>query len=160
MDARAPEIEGGSFWQRRVLAPILAQLTQGITPDRVALSLAIGAVLALFPVLGSTTILCAAAGVALGLNQPIIQLVNWLCAPLQLALLIPFYRAGEHLGAPHLALSAAQLVERCRAGLLRFVLDFGLIALGGVGVWCLLAPPAAALLYFGLRRPLRSLAQR
>lgn len=149
-----------SFWKRRILAPIATQLRQGITPDRIALTLALGAVLSVFPVLGSTTLLCASAAQWLRLNHALIQLVNWLCYPLQLALLIPFYRAGERLGAPHLALSIPQLAERFQAGIWQFVRDFSLIALGGIGIWGLLAPPCAALLYCGLRPPLRALAAR
>jgi hypothetical protein len=49
------------FFHRRVVAPIVALLTQGITPEKIALSLAFGIVLGIFPVLGSTTVLCAVA---------------------------------------------------------------------------------------------------
>ena len=65
------------FFHRRVVAPIVALLTQGITPEKIALSLAFGIVLGIFPVLGSTTVLCAAAALVFGLNLPAIQLVNW-----------------------------------------------------------------------------------
>ncbi|MDB5987623.1 MAG: hypothetical protein JWR16_2676 [Nevskia sp.] len=149
-----------SFWKRRIVAPIAAQLRQGITPEKLALTVALGTVLSLFPILGTTMLLCALAAFLLKLNQPVIQLLNWICYPLQLALLIPFYRAGEWLGAPHLSLSIPQLVERFQAGAGQFVRDFGLIALGAVGIWCLLAPPFAAALYLILRTPLRTLAAR
>lgn len=156
MSAAAP----ASWWRRRILAPVAAQLYQGITPEKIALTLALGGVLAIFPILGSTTILCGLAAAVLRLNQPVIQLLNWLCYPLQLALLIPFYRAGEFLGAPHLQLSIPQLVERFKAGVWQFIADFGLIALGGVGVWCLVAPPLAMLIYLAMRPALRALARR
>jgi uncharacterized protein (DUF2062 family) len=147
-------------WRQRLVELIVAQLRQGITPEKIALTLALGMVLAAFPILGSTTLLCALAALWLRLNQPIIQLVNYLCYPLQFALLLPLYRAGEWLGAPHLSLSIPQLMARFQAGPLQFVKDFAGVALGGVAAWCLLAPPALVLLYFALRRPLRLLAQR
>jgi uncharacterized protein (DUF2062 family) len=156
----APAAPTGS-WRERVLGVLLAQLRQGTSPEALALACALGAVLAVFPILGSTTLLCAIAAAALRLNQPAIQLVNWLCYPLQLLLLIPYYRLGERLGAPHLALSVPQLLERFRTeGPWRFMGEFGTIALGGVGAWCLTAPPAAAALYFLLRPALRRLALR
>lgn len=148
------------FWRRRVLDVIVAQLRQGITPEKIALTVALGSVLAMFPILGSTTLLCALAALWLRLNQPIIQLVNYLCYPLQILLLIPLYRAGEWLGAPHLALSIPQLIDRFRAGPLQFIADFAGVALGGVGAWCLSAPLVATLIYFVLRPPLRLLAAR
>ena len=66
------------FFHRRVVAPIVALLTQGITPGKIALSLAFGITLGVFPVLGTTTLLCVAAALMFGLNLPAIQLVNWL----------------------------------------------------------------------------------
>ncbi|APZ42358.1 DUF2062 domain-containing protein [Acidihalobacter ferrooxydans] len=149
------------FWRRRVGSVIVAQLSQGVTPDRIAFTLALAVALATFPILGSTTLLCAAAGFALRLNQPIIQLANWLFYPLQLLLLIPFYRMGEWIfGTPHLALSIPQMVERFNAGPLRFIADFGVIALGGIGAWCLTAPVVVAVLYVMLRPVLRAVAVR
>lgn len=151
----------GGFWRRRVVGVIVGQLKQGITPDKIALTLALGAALATFPILGATTVLCGVAAAALKLNQPLIQLANWLCYPLQILLLIPLYRAGSWLfGTPYLSLSIPEMVRRFDAAPLRFIGDFGVIALGGIGVWCLVAPPAAALIYLALRLPLRALAAR
>src|SRR5581483_10872024 len=86
-----------SFWQRRVVMPIVNQLKQGITPEKIALTLALGLMLSVFPIIGATTLLCGLAAILLRLNQPIIQLINYFAYPLQIALLIPFYRAGERL---------------------------------------------------------------
>jgi uncharacterized protein (DUF2062 family) len=44
------------FLRRRLIDPLLALLTQGITPQKLALSIAIGAIVGIFPVLGSTTV--------------------------------------------------------------------------------------------------------
>lgn len=150
----------GSFVQRRIVAPVLAQLKQGITPEKIALTAALGAVLAVFPILGSTTLLCGFAAWWLRLNQPIIQLVNYLCYPLQFALLLPFYRAGEWFGAPHVALSIPELLARFQAGPMQFIADFGLVALGGIAAWLAAAPLVIAALYFALRPILQTMARR
>jgi uncharacterized protein (DUF2062 family) len=93
----ANESRLGHFWRERVLGLIGSQLTQGVTPQKIALTIALGINLAMFPILGSTTLLCAAVAFWLKLNQPIIQLVNWLAYPLQFAMLLPFIRIGEWL---------------------------------------------------------------
>jgi uncharacterized protein (DUF2062 family) len=85
------------FLKRRILDPILELLRQGVTPEKIALSLAFGCGFGIFPVLGVSTILCTVVAIVLRLNLPAIQLVNYLVAPLQLALIIPFVRVGEHL---------------------------------------------------------------
>jgi uncharacterized protein (DUF2062 family) len=143
-----------------VVNPIAGQLRQGITPEKIALSLALGLVLGCFPILGAATLLCTVAGVALGLNQPVIQTVNQAAYPLQLALLIPHYRAGEWLfQTPPVPLSIPLLYERFAADWWQFLRDYGLLALQGIAVWCLLAPAAAAAVYFATRHPLRVLAR-
>lgn len=86
-----------SFLRRRVVDPVLELLRQGVTPEKIALSLAFGLALGIFPVLGLSTALCTVVAIVLRLNLPAIQLVNYLASPLQLALIIPFVRVGEHL---------------------------------------------------------------
>lgn len=150
-----------SAWRRRLVAPLLAQLRQGITPEQIALTLALAATLGVFPILGATTVLCALAAAWLRLNQPLMQLANYVVYPLQLALLLPFCRAGEALfGQPHLpVLDVHDLLARFEADPRRFLVDYGMTALYGVVVWTLLAPFAAALLYFMLRPLLLRLAR-
>ena len=152
---------GASFWRRRIVAPIAAQLTQGVTPEKIAFTIALGVVLGVFPILGSTTILCALAGILVRLNQPIIQLVNYVAYPLQLLLLIPFYRAGEHLlGRPPIPLSIPLLLGRFKEDTGQFLKDFGMIGVGGILVWLIIAPVAVGGIYAGVRGPLRMLAGR
>ena len=150
-----------SFWKRRVVTPLVAQLKQGVTPEKLALTVALGLVLGIFPILGATTLLCGAAAIALRLNQPVIQLVNYFAYPVQLALIIPIYQAGEKLfeNAP-IPLSIPLIFERFRADFGQFLRDFGMIAVQGIVVWCILAPVLVAVLYFTMRPLLRKLARR
>ncbi len=73
-----------------------ASLT-GLPPETIALIFAIGLVFGVFPVYGVPTILCAAVAIVFRLNLPAIQLINQICSPLQLALAIPFGRAGARI---------------------------------------------------------------
>lgn len=149
------------WWQRRVIGLIVTQLRRGVTPGKVALAISIGGVLALFPVIGATTVLCVGAGVVLRLNQPIMLLMNVLGAPLQLMLLLPYYRAAEWIGAPHLSLSVGQLFVRFHEiGLIQFAAEFGAIALGGIAIWSIAAVPTALGIYLLVHPPIRLLARR
>jgi uncharacterized protein (DUF2062 family) len=147
------------FFHRRVVAPVVALLTQGITPEKIALSLAFGIVLGIFPVLGSTTFLCASAAVVFGLNLPAIQLVNWLIYPVQLFLFVPFIRIGEKLfRAAPLQFSLAQILTMVRANLPHAVSTLWLAEVHAIFAWLLTGPPAIFLLYFLLSRLLRQVA--
>jgi len=141
-----------------VINPIRTLLTQGITPEKIGLSIAFGIVLGVFPVLGSTTILCLAAAMIFRLNLPAIQLVNWLVYPLQLIVLVPLIRLGETLFrvAP-LPISVAQILAISHEGLRQTIAVLWLVELHALAAWFIVAPPAIFLLYFPLSRALRRL---
>ena len=147
-----------SWWRRRVVDPLGRQLTQGLSPERLALALAIGGVIAVNPFLGTTTLGCLAAGVALRLNQPALQVANLLAVPFQLALIVPWVRAGEWLyrSAP-MSLNPALLVEEFAASPVRFLERFGTSGLHAATAWLIAAPLLGAALYFALRPLLRTL---
>jgi len=157
MDGSARE----GFFRRRIARPILELLRQGVTPEKMALSIALGVALGVFPVLGTTTALCALVAFIWRLNLPAIQIVNYFVYPLQIILLVPFFRAGERLfGAPHLPLSVTQVSAMMHAsfwGATRFL--WTTIWHAAV-VWCLVAPIFVALTYMilvpFLRRVVRS----
>ena len=152
----------GSLWQRRIVQPILGQLRQGITPEKIALSIALGMVIGIFPIIGATTFLCGVIGWKLRLNQPLIQLTNYLMYPVHLLLLLPFYRAGETLfNQPHLPIfSVADLMQRFSASPMQFMADYSMVGVYGIAVWCLIAGPVLAIIYLLLRPVLRQMARQ
>jgi uncharacterized protein (DUF2062 family) len=72
-------------------------LRQGISPRRLALTLALGFAIGCFPVVGIPTALCALLALALKLNLPAIEAANYLVMPLQFVLIVPFVRLGGWL---------------------------------------------------------------
>jgi len=135
-------------------------LVGGVSPEKLALSLAAGIVLGVFPALGWTTLLCTAAAWTLRLNLPAIQLVNWLTAPLQLALLIPFIRCGEWLfGVPASALSVETIVGLIQADVLGAVQTLWWATMRAIVAWLLAGAAAGAALYASLVSPLRRMAE-
>jgi uncharacterized protein (DUF2062 family) len=145
-------------WRRRVLEVTLAQLRQGITPQKIALTIALGLALGLFPILGTTTALCVLIGVLLKLNQPVIQLASWLAWPLQVPGIYLFIRIGEWLTrTPPVAFSIGSMLEAFKNSPLHFLQQFGMMALRGMLAWTLIAPPLAALLYVLILPPLKRL---
>ena len=83
-----------NFLRHKLIQPFIELLKQGVSPEKIALTVALGLSLGVIPVLGSTTMLCTLAAITLRLNLPAIMLVNGVVYPLQLALLVPFLRAG------------------------------------------------------------------
>ncbi|MBZ5667985.1 MAG: DUF2062 domain-containing protein [Acidobacteriia bacterium] len=148
------------FLQTRLVRPILHLLTQGITPEKIALSLSFGIMLGVFPVLGTTTLLCLIAALAFRLNLAAVQLVNFLVYPLWFALLVPFVRVGERLfGAPPLAMTGSQMLALAHANLLHSVSVLWLTALRAAAAWMLIGPPGIIVLYLMLLPLIRRMAR-
>jgi len=146
------------FLRDRILLPLQAQLTQGVSPSRLALALSLGLVVGVVPVLGVTTALCALLAVALRLNQPAIQLANYLAYPLQLLLFIPAFQAGAWLfGRPPIAFGLGQLQAELAADPLGTIGRYLVDNLRALAAWGLLAPLLCGLLYLLLRAVLSRL---
>lgn len=150
-----------SFWQRRVVAPLRAQLTQGVSPDKLAFTVAIGTACSLLPFLGFTTLLNLGVGLWLRLNHPILQLVNYLLGAAQLALILVYVRLGEFIWrAPPMPLSIAQLLQEFKASPSAFLQHFAWTGVHAATAWLLSVPLIVGVLYFSLRPAMRRLAAR
>ena len=88
------KVERPGFVRRRVVEPMLQLLRIGMTPRRLAWSIAIGVVIGINPLLGSTTVLVLAVASAFRLNLVASQLGNHLVYPLELLLFPVFLRVG------------------------------------------------------------------
>jgi uncharacterized protein (DUF2062 family) len=140
------------FLRRRLVEPVLDLLRQGVTPEKLALSLAFGLIVGIFPVLGVSTVLCTVLAIVLRLNLPAIQLVNYLASPLQLALIIPFVRVGEHLlGLPPQPLSISEGLRIMATGVLHaIVVLWDAIVHAALG-WIVIGPALIFVLYRALK---------
>lgn len=130
----------------RVKEKIVIFLRQGMTPRDLALAL--GVALGTFPVIGSTTLLCVIAGMALRLILPAIQTVNWAMSPLQLILLVPFFKLGSSLfGGGNITVSLGNLLAMMKTDPLRTIREFLSVTLQAICAWGLVAPIAATLVF-------------
>ena len=137
--------------KRRIADPLRALLLQGISPDRLALCVAIGVVVGNIPILGVSTILCAGIALMFRLNLAAIQVVQAAMAPTQLLLIIPFVRLGERLlRAPHQAVSIdAGLALMAQGAGHAFAVLGDAIVHAGIA-WLLVAPLAIPVFYKSL----------
>jgi uncharacterized protein (DUF2062 family) len=137
---------GFAHW--KISRTALGLLSQGMTPQKIAWTLALGLSLGVFPVLGSTTLLCALAAFVFKLNLPLIQLVNYLVYPLQFLLLLPFLRLGARLfGAGSVPWTLSQMVQMIHRDPGGAIARFWVLTWEGIGAWCLTALPVAFLLF-------------
>ena len=142
----------GNFLRKRLLDPIIALLTQGITPQKIALSITIGAIVGVFPVMGTTTVLCTVAAATLRLNLVAVHTIHYAMTPVQILLIIPFVRVGEWLvGAPPQPLSISDSMALIKQGALHAAIVLWSATVHAMLGWLLIGP-AAILLCYGLAR--------
>lgn len=156
----SPKAVRRNFWQRRLLDPLIQQLTQGVSPEKIAFTIALGSALGLFPLLGTATPLCALAGILFGLNQPIIQGINALCTPIYFPLLVAFVRLGDLLtrtGTASLRIPYMMSLFSRNPG--EFFREFGVTALHAALGWAAVAPFWIPAVYFVTRSLLRTAAR-
>lgn len=138
----------GSVANHRWLKPFIQLLRQGVSPEKIALTIALGIILGVTPVLGSTMLLCTLAAIVLRLNLPAIQLVNGVVYPLQLILLIPFYRLGAWMfGADASTISLHGVAALIQAGVGQAVRTLWVVTMHALLAWLALGAVASAILY-------------
>ena len=137
---------------------LIGFLKQGITPEKLALTIAIGALLGTIPMLGTTTILCTIAAFAFGLNLAAIQLINGIVYPLQLILIIPFLKAGAWVfRASDFTFTLSQLFGLAKAGVWHAITTLWVATVHAIVVWLIAAGLSSFILYFVFRVILKRL---
>jgi uncharacterized protein (DUF2062 family) len=129
-------------------------LRQGISPRRLALTLALGFAIGCFPVLGVTTALCVVVALGLRLNFPAIQVANYAAMPLQLLLIVPFVRLGGRLFAFGSG-RAIEIGSLLPASPLAMISQVGSMAGQAMLAWLMIAVPAVVLMTVMLTMVLR-----
>jgi len=131
-----------------------AWLRTGISPRRLALTLALGFAIGCIPVIGIPTALCMVVALSLRLNLPAIQAANYAAMPLQIALVFPFLRLGEWMFAStsQPAISASTALHESP---MRLVWASGSLAGQALAAWLVIAIPMVAMMTLALTPLLR-----
>jgi uncharacterized protein (DUF2062 family) len=138
-----------SRFYRWVIRPIVNQLKQGTSPEKLSWSVSLGVTLGIFPIMGSTSLVCLIIGHLFRLNQPILHLFKTFTYPLQLALILVYIRLGQMLnGVPLIKFSIPQMLGQFKDDPAQFARDFGMAALYGIEAWAISATFLVPILYF------------
>ena len=148
-------------WLRcHVLRPLLQLLRGGLTPRRLAWSLALGMVVGINPSVGVTTLLVLLLAWIFGLSKLASLIGTHVVAPLHLLLFIPFIELGVHLfHTRKLPLTRRQL-EHLSHHPLRLFHEIWQWEWHALIIWGVTAGVAMPLLAVYLRRALITLRRR
>jgi hypothetical protein len=142
-----------TIWRKNIVDPVLDLLRQGITAEKLALTLSLGAVIGIFPLIGSTTLLCTACALIFRLNLPAIQIANYAVFSLQLVFLVPLMHLGTMVfGADPLLFSVDEVTAMFEKSWWDAVMVCWRALLYAMGAWIIVSVPVALALY-GLLKP-------
>jgi len=137
--------------KKRILIPFKIIPREGLTPEKVALSVTIGIVSGLFPVIGFTTLLSLTLTAAFRQNFALVQSVNWLLSLVQVLLIIPLMRMGASLlNQQNVRITLGQMKQAFQSGILDGLQTIGIFHLYGIMAWCITVLPAGAFSYYAL----------
>jgi uncharacterized protein (DUF2062 family) len=141
-------MEPRGWLRRHVGGPLSLMLRHGSTPEKLAISLALGAALGIFPIVGTSTLLCFAVALGFRLNHPAIQIANHLMYPFQIPMVLVFVRFGEALvDSPPMPFDPRVVAATIRADPAAFFARFGLTAGHAILGWAAAAPLLVGVLY-------------
>ncbi len=148
-------------WFRcHVLRPLLRLLRGGITPRRLAWSLAFGMVVGINPSVGLTTLLVLALAWIFGLSKLASLIGTHVVAPLHLLLFIPFIQVGVHLFHTRRLPLSRQQIEHLSHHPWRLIREIWQWEWHALLVWGIVAAVLMPLLAMYLRRALVLLMRR
>ncbi len=148
-------------WFRcHVLHPLLRLLRGGVTPKRLAWSLAFGMVVGINPSVGLTTVFVMVLAWTFGLSKLASLIGTHVVAPLHLLLLIPFIQLGVHLFHTRKLPMDRKQMEHLSRHPLRLFHDIWQWEWHALVVWAVIAAIAMPLLARYLRRALIMLRRR
>lgn len=138
-------------WKNKIIGTVANLLRQGLSPKKLSIVISLGVTISVFPVLGATTLFCAAISILFKLNLPAIQLANYAAFPLQVILFFPFLKIGEKVSKVSLdPLSQAHLIATFDEGFIQAIIilfDYLMIACLG---WVLIIIPIFFILNFSI----------
>ena len=135
----------------KIIHSLSRLLRQGLSPVKLSLVIALGITLSIFPVLGTTTLICTFVSLLFNLNLPAMQLANYAAFPLQVILFFPFLKLGETVSKVSLdPLSKVQLISAFDEGFFYAIEKLSYYLMVACLGWALAIIPIFCILYFFL----------
>ncbi len=132
-------------------------LKQGMAPRKVALSISLGLIIGVFPILGTTIIISFIIAWIFRLNVLLIQAANVACSVFQLVLMVPFVKIGSVILRSKM--DVQHISQITMTDFTSLFSGAGFITLSGITGWIIMCIPIGFAIYFLLLKHLEKLKQ-
>lgn len=128
--------------------PMLRFLAMGITPKKLAITLALGICIGLIPLLGVSTVLLTLLAIIFRLNLVAIHTVQYSVYPLQLIFLVPFFKVSSIIfNQPVIPYKNKEILDMLMNNWWDSLLHLFRISTNAIMVWTVLMIPLGVLIY-------------
>ncbi len=136
------------FIHKKLLNPLIAFLKQGITTEKIALTLTLGLCIGIIPVIGINTLLLTILALIFRLNIIAIQTINYAIYFLQIILFVPFLKLGQYVfNGPKIPFDFNNIEKLFQTSFLETFISFWQINLFGLIIWVIFAIPFGLIIY-------------
>jgi len=135
--------------RHKILIPLRIIPKQGLSDEKIALSITLGIISGMFPVIGGTTAVSLVLLAAFRQNLATVQALNWIMSPFQLLSIIPFMRTGSWiLQKSPVRITLNQIILAFEPGVWAGLKNLGILHLYAVLAWLVIVLPAGLVLYY------------
>jgi hypothetical protein len=138
-----------SWVRRKLFLPLAKTIRAGISAKKLSISLALGITVGLIPLYGVTTLLVGLIAVSLRLNFVAMQVAHYIVHPIQIALLVPFFKLGDAvIKGSEVSFTVKQYIHLFQTDFGSALRELWLVNLSAVGIWLIVAIPLFVTLYY------------
>jgi uncharacterized protein (DUF2062 family) len=135
--------------RRKFFLPLIKTIKAGISAKKLSISLALGITVGLIPLYGVTTLLVGLIAVSLRLNFVAMQIAHYIVHPVQIALLIPFFKLGDAvIKGSEVSFTVKQYILLFQTDFAGAIRELWLVNLSAIGIWLIIAIPLFVSLYY------------
>lgn len=150
-----------NYFKKKLINPLLDLLKAGITPEKLSLTVSLGTVIGVIPVIGAATLIGTLLATRLKLNAPVLLLISYFLNPLQALAAFPLIKFGMFLfGGKQLNYTFEQMLALVKKDWLMALDKLWVANLLGVAAWALLAVPVGFLIYYSMLPVFRKVVRK
>jgi len=125
---------------RKIIHPLLSFLKQGISSEKLSLTLALGVSFGIMPFFGVSSAILTALALIFRLNIAAIQIVNYGVYVIQLVLFVPFLKLGQitFIGSKT-ALNFDKIFHLIKVNFWGSIVEIWQISLSGLLIWVIIS---------------------
>ena len=133
----------------KIIQPLLSFLKQGISSEKLALTLALGFIFGIMPFFGVNSIILTGLALIFGLNIAAIQLVNYAVYLLQIVFFVPFLKLGQFAFlSSKTTVDFDKIFEQISSNFWGVITEIWHLILSGLLIWFLISIPLGFIIYY------------